>query len=329
MSKSNSKSRIIQIYKLLLEETDEEHFITVREIIERLEEQGITAYRKTVIADIEELKSQGADIVGIRSSQNKYYLRQSRFSLTELKLLADAVSCSHFITTAKSAEIVEKLSSLTSRYNREQLGCHIYLSERLKSDNEEIYNVVDIVNIAVNQKHRISFLYFEYDAKKNKVYRNGGARYELSPYGMTWDDGNYYVIGYSLKHKTVISLRADRMADVQMLEAVSYPEPDGFNISDFVNTNFHMFGGGKVIKVQIRCKNELMKSIIDRFGIDVKITPSVSGWFNAFVDVAPSPTFFAWVFQFRGGVKIVKPFNVKRTFFEMMNEFRAGEVFTE
>ena len=112
MSKSDSKSRILYIYRTLVEETDREHQIT-----NKLEEIGISAYRKTVQADIDFLKEFGLDVVCIRSSQNRYYINSNVFTLSELKLLVDAVEASYFITRSKSAELIGKLSDLTSSNN--------------------------------------------------------------------------------------------------------------------------------------------------------------------------------------------------------------------
>lgn len=316
MPKCETKARILYIYKLLLEETDREHDITIQQIIDRLEGQGISAYRKTVIADIEQLKSFGADIVGVRSSQNRYYMNSRLFSLSEIKLLIDAVECSQFITPSKSAELIGKLSSLASCHNKDKLGCHIYLSQRLKSDNEDMYGVVDSVNTAINLNRQITFQYYEYDAEKNKVLRNGGERYVLSPYGMTWEDGRYYVIGFSVKHDKIITFRVDRMSSVEISEDVCKPKPDDFNIVDYVNKVFRMYDD-EIVTVTLRCKNELMKSVIDRFGTDVNTEPCSKSSFNAIVDVTASQTFFGWVFQFGGDIKIVKPAKMKRAFLEM------------
>ncbi len=316
MPKCETKARILYIYKLLMEETDKEHNITIQQIIDKLEGQGISAFRKTVIADIEQLRNFGADIVGVRSSQNRYYMNSRLFSLSEIKLLIDAVECSQFITPTKSAELIEKLGSLTSRHHNNRLGCHIYLPQRLKSDNEEIYNIVDSVNTAVNKNHQIAFRYYDYDVEKNKVFRNGGERYILSPYGMTWEDGRYYVIGYSGKHGKIVTFRVDRMNGVEITDDVCVPPTDDFSITDFVNKVFRMYDD-EIVTVTLRCKNELMKSVIDRFGADVRTVPFSKNYFNAVVDVAVSQTFFGWVFQFGGDIKIVKPVSVKKTFLEM------------
>lgn len=316
MPKADTKARILYIYMLLLQETDKEHTITIREIIQRLEEQGISAYRKTVISDIEQLMGFGADIVGVRSTQNRYYMNSSMFSLSELKLLVDAVECSQFITRTKSAELIEKLSSFTSHYNADNLGSHIYLSQRFKSDNEDIYSVVDIVNNAINSNRQICFQYYEYDGEKNKVLRNNGEYYVLSPYGMTWEDGKYYIIGFSVKHEKVVTFRADRINVVKITDNVCMPKPDDFNIADFVNKVFRMYDD-ELVMVTLKCKNELMKSLVDRFGNDVHTESGAKGYFTATVDVAVSQTFFGWVFQFGGDIQIIKPAKVKRAFVEM------------
>lgn len=317
MSKSDSKSRILYIYRILVEETDSEHQITIQQIIDRLDEIGISAYRKTVQADIEFLKEFGLDVVCIRSSQNRYYINSNVFTLSELKLLVDAVEASYFITQLKSAELIGKLSDLTSSNNADKLSRHIYFSKRMKSDNEEIYDVVDKIHTAINEKHQITFQYYEYDSMKNRVLRNEGNRYQFSPYGMTWEDNKYYVVGYSVKHNKIIPYRVDRMTDVIVTDNLCVPQPDGFSVADYVSRVFRMYGDEPVVAVTLKCKNRVMKSVIDRFGFDVKTTPVNKEYFTAVVDVSPSQTFFGWVFQFGGDIQIMKPAKVKRAFSDM------------
>lgn len=133
---------------------------------------------------------------------------------------------------------------------------------------------------------------------------------------MTWEDGRYYVIGFSVKHDKIITFRVDRMSSVEISEDVCTPKPDDFSIVDYVNKVFRMYDD-EIVTVTLRCKNELMKSVIDRFGLDVKTEPCSKSSFNAIVDVAASQTFFGWVFQFGGDIRIVKPAKVKRAFLEM------------
>ena len=198
---TDKNARILYVQKLLLEQTDIEHFLTVQQIINELEKQGISAHRKTVISDIEQLVDFGMDIVCVKSTQNRYYVRSSLFSLSEIKLLVDAVEASQFITQSKSAELIGKLSDLTSVNNADKLCRQIYLTRRMKCDNEEIYEVVDRCHEAISGCKQVTFLYYEYDGQKNRVLRNNGERYQFSPYGMTWEDGSR-----DLKREYIIAL---------------------------------------------------------------------------------------------------------------------------
>lgn len=317
MSKSDSKSRILHIYRILVEETDNEHQITIQQIIDRLSEVGINAYRKTVQSDIRLLKEFGFDIECKRSSQNRYYINSNIFTFSELKLLVDAVEASYFITQSKSAELIGKLSDLTSEHNAEKLSRHIFLSKRIKSDNEEIYEVVDKIHTAINSNHQITFLYYEYDNMKNRVLRNNGNRYQFSPYGMTWEDNKYYVVGYSVKHNKIISFRVDRMSDVVVSDNICVPQTEKFSIADYVGKVFRMYDDEPIESVTLKCRNKVMKSVIDRFGLEVKTAPLNEDYFIAVVDVSTSQTFFGWVFQFGGDIKIIKPAKVKTAFQEM------------
>lgn len=311
------KSRILYIYKMLMEQTDTEHYLTVQQMISQLEELGIEAFRKTIISDIEQLIAFGVDIICVKSTQNRYYINSRAFTLPELKLLVDAVEASRFITEEQSDVLMSKLMSLTSQHQAEALSRQVYIANRLKSENDEIYNVVDKIHSSVHQNKQISFLYYEYDSEKNRVLRNNGERYQFSPYGLTWEDNRYYAIGFSVKHDKIVTFRADRMSCVEIADCPSIPKPHDFDIGEFVKQTFRMYDAA-LVSVTLKCKNEVMKSVIDRFGLDVLTEPYADGkHFKATVDVGASQTFFGWVFQFGGAIQIVKPASVKRRFVEM------------
>lgn len=317
MPKSESKSRILYIYKMLMEQTDAEHYLTAQQIISQLEEKGITAFRKTVISDIEQLTEFGVDIICVKSTQNRYYINSRTFSLAELKLLVDAVEASQFITKSKSAELIGKISDLTSTFQADELCREIFLARRIKSVNEEIYEVVDAIHSAVRKQLQITFLYYEYNVEKQRVLRNDGERYHFSPYGMTWEDGRYYVVGYSEKHGKIVTFRADRISGVRITDELCISRPDGFDMSEFVKQTIRMYDD-KLETVVLKCNNGVMKSVIDRFGLDVQTEPYADGkHFKATVEVGASQTFLGWVFQFGGEVQIVKPASVKKRFVEM------------
>lgn len=311
-----NRSRILYILKLLYDNTDEEHPMSTTDIIRNLADINISAHRKTVASDIEQLEEFGIDVITIKSTQNKYFIGSREFELPEVKLLVDAVESSKFITPKKSEELIEKLSHLVSQEQAKELNRHIFIDKRIKPENEEIYYIVDAIHTAIAKNKQVEFKYYEYTQEKEKVYKNNGLIYKLSPYALTWSEDHYYVIGYCKKHGKISKFRVDRMAKIKISDRNSVPMPDGFNGADYARKIFEMYDG--VIKtVELKCTNDLMKVIIDRFGEDINTVSLGSNCFKVIADISVSPTFFGWVFQFAGKMSIIAPAVVKQEYIKM------------
>ena len=301
-----SKARLLTLVRMLYEKTDEHNSMNTFQILEYLKSQKIHSNDKTLRRDMKLLSELGFDVIVEHSKPNRYYIGDRGFDLAEVKLLIDAVASSRFVTERKSRELGEKLAKLASENQRPQLIRHIHATNRVKSDNPENFYNVDIVNEAINNRKKIAFKYTEYNRYKEKVFRNSGEVYELSPYALFWNEDFYYVVGWSEKHNNVSVFRTDRLSKVEILAEDAVPEPKEFNLEDYSRKVFEMFDGEEV-DVVLECKNEFMKYIIDRFGEDVDTDPISRTTFEARVRVALSPTFYAWVFTFEGGIRIVSP----------------------
>ena len=314
------KPRILCLLKLMERYTDEEHQLTTSELSELLEkEYGIAVHRITFKRDIESLQAMGYDIVETRSSQNKYFLGSRDFELPELKLLIDAVESSKFITASKSKTLIDKINNLTSVYQKDKLKRNNYVVKNVKPNNEQIYYIVDAINDAINQRKQISFQYYEYTGLKKKVLKNKGEIYKLSPYHLVWNGDYYYVLGYSEKREKVISFRVDRIANTpEILDKKCHLKPKDFDLNEYTKSVFFMFGCKKT-RVELRCDNSLMKTIIDRFGEDVTTLAYDMESFKVIVDVEVSPTFYGWVFGFDGTVEILNPKNIKNEYNKMID----------
>ena len=311
-----NKSRILYILKLLYDKTDEQNPLSTVEIIDYLASLGISAHRRTIVADMELLEEFGIDVITIKSTQNKYFIGSREFELPEIKLLVDAVESSKFITPKKSEDLIKKLSRLTSQNQATELNRHIFIDKRVKPENEEIYYIVDAIHNAISQNKQIEFKYYEYTQEKEKVYKNNGYVYKLSPYALSWSEDHYYVIGYCKKHGKISMFRVDRMAKTKITDKTSVSMPEDFNVADYAKKIFEMYDG-EAKTVELKCTNELMKVIIDRFGEDVNTATLGSNCFKAIVDVSVSPTFFGWVFQFAGKMSILAPNEVKKDYLDM------------
>ena len=305
---SEAQRRILLLLRMLLTQTDDRHQLSVADILRFWEEQGIHANRKDVYKDIQLLMDTGVDIICIRGIQNRYFIGARLLELPELKLLVDAVESSHLITEKKSAALIEKLGRLTSRHNAAYLNRHIYMDGTAKPDNETVYYAIDAIQTAIQAKQTITFQYFEYTPKKEKVLKHKGYRYVLSPYALIWNRDFYYVVGWSKKHGKLAQFRVDRMTAIQEADA-DYIVDTSFDPAVYVREVFGMYHV-ETQRVTLLCENRTMRNLIDHFGENVDTEAADANYFRAFVDVAPTPPFFSWVFTFCGAIRIEGPGDV-------------------
>ena len=301
--------------RFLYQYSSEEHPVSVVDSLKFWESEGIHADRKSVYGDIAVLKEFGLDIVCRRERQNLYFIGSRLFELPELKLLVDAVGASHFIIKKKSADLLRKLSTLTSREEATQLDRPIYMDGTAKQDNEGIYYSVDTIHSAIQGQNQITFQYIEYTPEKKKILKHDGYWYFFSPYALIWNQDFYYTVGWSEKHDKVAQFRVDRMVNVELLEQVSVLMRE-FDPAAYVRRVFGMYGT-EVQTVELLCENHVMSSVIDRFGEGVHTELAGPRHFKAVVEVAPSPPFFAWVFTFAGSIRVINPPETVEKFREM------------
>lgn len=307
----NQKKKLAVLRDIFLERTDSLHPITMKELISALNASGISAERKSIYSDIELLRELGTDIKTVRGKTTGYYVASREFDLPELKLLADAVRASKFITEKKSTQLIKKLANLANCHDRSSLNREVFVSNRVKSMNEDIYLTVDRIHDAIENDLRISFGYFQWTPEKKKELRRGGERYEVSPWALVWDDSNYYLIGYDHSHNGIRHYRVDKMVSAKLCEKKREGKAafEEFDLRSYSGAVFGMFGG-KPERVALSCSNRLANVMIDRFGRDTVILKESSERFRIHVNVVPSPVFLGWVISFGGEVTIVSPESV-------------------
>lgn len=303
---SNQKLKTLYILKILTEKTDEEHPMSTNDLIRELASFGIFAERKSVYDDIDALIDFGIDIVKISSRSNLYYIGEREFQLPELKLLVDTVQSSKFITHKKSLELIKKLAGFTSMHNAKKLQRQVFVSGRVKAENEQIYYNVDTIHAAILENKKITFKYFEWNVEKKQQFRRDGSIYIQSPLGLAWTDENYYLIAFSDERNKILHFRVDKMSDIQIAdERADFPD-EKFDVAEYTNRTFGMFGGTEK-KVTLEMTNDLVGVIIDRFGKDVSIIKSDEKHFKVNLNVSLSPVFLSWLMSFGERVKVVYP----------------------
>ena len=309
---ANQKLKLYYLSKIMTEKTDDTHSLTMPEIQAHLAEYGVTADRKSLYDDMETLRLFGFDVIGQKEGKSyAYHVGKKQFDIAELKLLVDAVQSSKFITEKKSRELIKKLTSFASEYEAMQLKRQVVVQGRVKTMNESIYYIVDSIHKAIIDNRQISFQYMQWNTQKELVPRRDRP-YVVSPWVLTWDDENYYLIAYDAEEGIIKHFRVDKMMRIRETsdKRLGKNEFSSFDIAKYSKMYFSMFHGEET-KVKIAFDNELVGVFIDRFGKDIPIHPAKrEGWSETTVDVAVSNQFFGWIFALGTKVKVLEPSDV-------------------
>ena len=315
MAKSvNQKMKLLYILKILTEKTDESHCLPAQEIIALLASYGITAERKSIYDDIECLNHFGYDIVNVKSRKGGgYYLASREFELPELKLWVDAVQASRFITQKKSRELISKIEKLAGPYEGKQLQRQVFVAGRVKTENESIYYNVDRIHKAIQDNAPVMFLYLAWNVKKELVPRHEGKKYRISPWALTWQDENYYLIAYDDEVGRIKHFRVDKMSNITQLSNEIRKGVEAFkefDIAQYTNRTFGMFGG-EPETVSLQLPEHMIGIIFDRFGKEIDLRRLSNGNVGVRVKAAVSGQFYGWLTGLGKDVLLLGPEHVK------------------
>ena len=306
----NQKLKLAYLTRIMLEKTDEEHGLTLAQIIAELEARGVTAERKSLYNDFADLTDKlGIEIIKEQSGRDVLYHVASReFELAEVKLLIDAIQSSKFITEKKSRDLIKKMKSFVSEHQASQLSRQVYVQGRAKTMNESIYYNVDDLHKAIGENKKISFKYYRWNVQKKLEERNHGIVFTVSPWALTWDDENYYLVAFDDYDQKIKHYRVDKMKQIELLDEkrAGKEEFKGFDMAAYSKMNFGMYNGRKET-VKFEFNNYMVGVFLDRFGKDISIREIDEKNSETRVEVAISPQFFAWVMSLGDEVKLTGP----------------------
>lgn len=322
---TGQKLKLLYLLEILRRETDEEHPLTLRQLQDLLEQKGVSAERKSLYDDIEQLRLLGEDVVTVRDTTVRYYIGERMLDTAQLRLLVDAVQSSKFITHKKSEELIRRLESLTSRHQAAQLQRQVLVSGRIKNMNESIYYNVDSLHQAMLEGRQIQFQYYDWGADKQQHLRHEGAFYTVSPWALTWDYENYYLVAYEAKRGTLRHYRVDRMLRIRCTDAPREGEElfRKLDMAQYTQTVFGMFGG-ESRSITLRCANRMAGIILDRFGREVSLIPDGDDHFTVRVSVVPSPLFFSWLSGFGTDIRMIAPADTVEEYRAYLRDILAG-----
>ncbi|WP_294475825.1 YafY family protein [uncultured Ruminococcus sp.] len=321
MTDNCQKIKLVKLLELLRQETDEEHPMKTNDICSRLEQMGISSERRTLAMDISMLNDYGYEVMSCRIGKSKaYYIEDRSFSIPELKVLIDAVQGSNSITEKKSEELITKLADLSGSHRSALLKRNAVKFNTIKHTNERIYYTIDQLEKALRTNQKICIVYYHLDENGKKIYHTEGGVHIVEPISLIYDSNEYYLTCYDAECSENRNYRLDRIERVELLDDVICDETRSRRrgIARYKASIFRMYGGDTE-NVTLEFDRSVIESIYDTFGLGTKIRPC-GEWFSANVDVQISPTFWGWVFQFAGKMRILEPTSVKEKYLERLQE---------
>jgi predicted DNA-binding transcriptional regulator YafY len=315
------KLKLLYIIKILAHDTDEQHYMSMQELLSHLDFYGISAERKSVYSDIHVLQEFGYDI-NIRKSKinGGYALLSNEFELAELKLLVDTVQACKFITKNKSNKLIEKLEKFTSKHQAKELNRQVYVASRIKTENENIYYNVDWINQGIQNNKQIKFAYYAWNISSKMEMRKNGEFYIVSPWALTFQEENYYLIAYDETKKMIKHYRVDKMKKISTLNDLrkGNDEYKKFDLVSYCKKTFGMYGGIEE-KVTLKMPNSYVGVIFDRFGKDISIRKLGENDFSVRFSVKVSPPFYGWLSGLGINALILSPEWVRTDYIKFLN----------
>lgn len=321
---SKQKLRMLYIVDILSQKSDEEHPISATEIMYYLKnDYDIDCERKTVYDCIDCLIEYGYDIIRSKSPRG-YFMVPYHFETAELRLLIDAVSSANFISAKKTKALLKKFSGFASEYQYKRLEKQVYIDNRNKCSNENIFYNIDILNSAILKNLQVKVVY-----RRRKIVDGNRAQYEektmtINPYALVWANDHYYLVGNYEKYDNLIHLRIDRLKSVSVTDKKSRrfsevsPYNTSFDIADYSNKHLSMFAGD-IKPVELICNNKIIEDFIDRFGENSYMRPFDDEHFLAKLDVAVTDGLVSWVMQFGDEIKVKAPKELKNMIINKTN----------
>ena len=288
MKRVSNNIKFYTFIEILKSYSDENVSLSIKEIQHHMRKRlGVDVDRRTIYAYIRDMKALGIDVSDYDKSKEGYYINSNCFEASEVRLLADAVLTSNFVTRRRTEAILEKLRTFNSIYQNKDFLKDVYIEDIPKSTNEDVFVSMARISEAIKFSRKIRFNYCEYNYFRElecKVDENGNLReFVKSPVHMVLRDKNYYLVCADEDSEVFQYFRIDMMLNVFVIEderimdlseLVDCRSVDCKNTSDFsqftsrnvsIDNNVNIFPRRANI-VMVEFKKNLMESLLDEFG---------------------------------------------------------------
>lgn len=305
-----TKIKILYLLKILQEETDAEHGLTMAQLIERLAEYGISAERKSIYGDINALREFDIDVRTYQRNPVEYAIERRGFKIGELMLMADAVQSCRAITDKQAQMLIANIKTLATNQDQARLDRRIHVIGRIKSANESVLSTVDAIHEALRLRCKFEFLYSKLGADGKRHYARDGKKHVVTPVSISYDDGFYYLTAWDDEYDEMREYRLDRMSATVVLEGAPASRAEEVRTYQSESGKAAVFGRFATHETiaTLRAESGKLEIVTDRFGDAVlSITALEDGAADVCVRVCKSEQFFGWVAGMGKAVRIVAP----------------------
>jgi predicted DNA-binding transcriptional regulator YafY len=319
-----SKNRVLALYKILIRHTDEQHPISMQDILTYMEAEGHSCSEDSVLRYIKQLRNElGVDIISGRGRSARYFIGNRLLEKEELKLIIDSINSCNFIEKSIAAKMIDKLKSTMSIYDSEELDRSVLGVNIAKAQNKKILYNVNIIQEALARGVQISFDYMGWD-KNKKLVKKSERRYNMNPWALIWANDRYYLYGYDVKKTGDVfnerNYRVDKLDNIQLSDISRDGKSQfrSFNANTYVSRRMGMFSG-KEQAITVRIPEFLVGAFIDQFGKRITISEVSEDILLVTFHAVPSVILLGWLVGLKSA-EVVGPQNVREDIFNLLQD---------
>lgn len=319
-----SKNRVLALYKILIKNSDEQHSISMQDILDYMASEGYSCSEDSVLRYIKQLRNElGVDVISGRGRNARYFIGNRLLEKEELKLIIDSVNASNFIEKSIATKMIDKLKSTMSKYDSEELDRSVLGINIAKAENKKILYNVNIIQEALAKGVQISFDYMGWD-KHKKLVKKYERRYNMNPWALIWSNDRYYLYGYDVKKTGDVfverNYRVDKLDNIQLSDVPRDGKTQyrSFNANTYVSRRMGMFSG-KEQAITVRIPEYLIGAFIDQFGKRITISEESEDMLQVTFYAVPSVILLGWL----AGLKVaevVGPLDVREDIINLLQQ---------
>jgi len=317
------KAITLCLLEVLREYSDSNHILSMGEIIGKVKNiYGLSPDRRTIYSALDTLVELGYDISFYKENGKGYYLRDRQLEPSEAHLLSDAICTFPFISEKQTAQLLKKIHSLVSVYERKQIKNLTVIRADQKTVNKNVFYNIEILDEAIERKRKVTFDYYDYGTDK-QLHKRREKKYKVNPYGMVYANEHYYLVCIMSRQENVSMYRIDRIQNIEITD-IELDAHENLNPHDIVRNAVYAYTTGEVVDVEMLIEPKVLNDVIDRFGTNLALSETEDGRIKVRIKATAMGMKY-WALQYLDHVEILEPEKLRDEIVELLRNNRYGE----